>query len=229
MRVRDRDDADVPETLREAADRVGRQDPLRDATVERQRPDRDRERRQAEARDQEAVERPEHPAEQDRSAHGGPDRPTVVEELGHEESGQAEHRGDREVDFAGDDDEGQGKRDDRDLAHVETDEEEVRRLQEVRRDARAVGDPREQQDDEERLPAEQAGDASPIPPLPDVSTAGTGASGSATCTPPCAHRGRDAYRDQPVERDRGEQAARPRAPCSRTTRRSRRRARVLIV
>ena len=34
---------------REAADRVGRQDPLGDAAVERQRADRDRERRQADA------------------------------------------------------------------------------------------------------------------------------------------------------------------------------------
>ena len=57
--------ADVREVAREAADRVGRQDPLRDAAVERQRADRDRERRQAEARDQEAVERPEQRAERD--------------------------------------------------------------------------------------------------------------------------------------------------------------------
>ena len=63
---RDRDDADVREALREAADRVGRQDPLRDAAVERQRSDRHGERRQAEPRDQEAVERAEHAAEQRR-------------------------------------------------------------------------------------------------------------------------------------------------------------------
>ena len=49
VRVRDRDDADAREALREPADRVGRQDPLRDAAVERQRPDRDGERRQADA------------------------------------------------------------------------------------------------------------------------------------------------------------------------------------
>ena len=59
VRVRDRDDADVREALREPADRVRRQDPLGDAAVERQRPDRDGERRQAESRDQEAVERAE--------------------------------------------------------------------------------------------------------------------------------------------------------------------------
>ena len=63
---RDRDDADVREVGREAADRVGRQDPLGDAAVERQRADRHRERRQAEARDEEAVERAEDRAEERR-------------------------------------------------------------------------------------------------------------------------------------------------------------------
>jgi hypothetical protein len=85
VRVRNRDDADARETLREPADRVGRKDPLRDAAVERQRPDRDGERRQAEARDQEAVEGAEDPAEENCRDHGRPDRPTVLEELGHEE------------------------------------------------------------------------------------------------------------------------------------------------
>src|SRR5204863_5954483 len=40
VRVRDRDDADAREVCGEAADRVGRQDSLRDASVERERSDR---------------------------------------------------------------------------------------------------------------------------------------------------------------------------------------------
>ena len=132
VRVRDRDDADVREALREPTDRVRREDPLRDAAVERQCSDRDGERRQADARDQEAVERPEHATQDDGGDHGRPDRPAVLEQLGHEEPREAEHRGHGEVDLSGDDDQRQRERDDRDLAHVQADEEESGRVQEVR-------------------------------------------------------------------------------------------------
>ena len=46
---RDRDDADVRQVLREAAERAVREHDLRDAAVERERADRDRQRGQADA------------------------------------------------------------------------------------------------------------------------------------------------------------------------------------
>src|SRR4029079_5816122 len=78
VRMRDRDDADARESLWEPADRVGRKDPLRDAAVERQRPYRDGERRQAEAGDQEAVERAADPAEAAGRDARPPHRPRVL-------------------------------------------------------------------------------------------------------------------------------------------------------
>src|SRR2546423_378455 len=82
----------------------------------------------ADAGDEEAVDRAEERTEDDGHDHRQPDRPAVLEELGHEHTRQAEDRRDREVDLPGDDDQGEWERHDRDLAHVQADVEEVRRL-----------------------------------------------------------------------------------------------------
>ena len=222
VRVRDRDDADARETLWEPADRVRRQDALGDAAIERQRPDRDCERRQADARDEEAVERPEHPTQQDGRDHRRPDRPAVVEELGHAEPCETEHRRHREIDLAGDDDQRERERDDRDLPHVQADEEEVGPFEEVGRHARAVPDRGQQEDDEHRLPAQKAAEASPPP------RRGLGLVGrfvlcevSHELFSACASRVRPAARS--IGRTRSPRGARlRRGPCSRTRRRSRR-------
>ena len=133
VRAGDRDDADVREVRREAADRVGRQDPLRDAAVERQRPDRHRQRRQADAGDEEAVERAEDHARATMAASiAGQIGQPCLNSSAISDAGEPEHRRDREIDLAGDDDQRQRQRHDRDLADVQADVEEVRRLQEVR-------------------------------------------------------------------------------------------------
>ena len=154
MRARNRDDADIREMGREAADRVGGQDPLRDASVERQRSDRDGERRQSNAGDEKPVERTEQHADDDRRTHRGPDRPAVLEQLGHQDGAEAEHRRDRQIDLAGDDDQGQRQRHDRDLADVQADVEEIGRLEEVRGNAGAESDRAAKQDQQKRLPTD---------------------------------------------------------------------------
>ena len=55
----------------------------------------------------------------ERRAHREPDRPAVREQLRHHDAREAEHRGDREVDLAGDHDQRDRQRHDRDLADVE--------------------------------------------------------------------------------------------------------------
>jgi hypothetical protein len=124
-------------------------------SVERQRSDRDRKRREADLRDQKAVERAEHHPEDDGQDHRRPDGKAVLEQLGHEHAGETEHRRDREIDLPGDDDQRQRERHDRDLADVQADEEEVRLLEKVRRDAGAERDRASEQDDQQRLPAEE--------------------------------------------------------------------------
>ncbi len=134
---------------------------MRDPAIEGQRPDRDRERRQADASDEEAVDRAEERAQDNGCDHRRPDRPAVLEQLGHEDSGQAEHRGDRQVDLPCDDDQRERERHDRDLAHVQADVEEVARLQEIRGHGRAEGDRAAEQDQEQRLPAHEEAQARP--------------------------------------------------------------------
>jgi len=154
-------DSDVREVSRKAADRVGRQDPLRDPAVERQRSDRHRQGRQSDARHEEAVEGAEDHAEGDGRDHRRPDRPAVLEQLCHENPGEAEHRCDGEIDLSGDDDQRQRERHDRDLPDVQADVEEVRRLQEVGRDVGAVRDRAGEQDEQERFPADNGSDRLP--------------------------------------------------------------------
>ena len=226
VRSRDRNDADAREVGRKAADRVRRQDSLRDAAVERQCPDRDRERRQADPGHEEPVERAEERAEDDGHDHRRPDRPAVLEELGHQDSGQAEHRGDRQVDLSCDDEQGERQRHDRDLADVQADEEQVARLQEVRGDGRAVRDRAAEQHEEKRLPARDDAEAEPrrgpatrhlVPGLEVVEL-------SHGLSVACARRARRAV--QSAGRTRSQRRAeRPRRPDSRRTTRSRRRAR----
>ena len=105
--------------------------------------------------------------------HRGPDRPAVLEELGHAEPGEAEHRSDGKIDLSGDDDQRERKRDDRDLADVQADEEEVRRLEEVGRDVRAVGDRRRAGERREGLPAHEAAEAMPPGPVLDAWSPGS--------------------------------------------------------
>ena len=205
---RDRDDADVREVGREAADRVRRQDPLRDAAVERQRPDRHRERRQAEARDEEAVERAEDRAEDDGRDHRRPDRPAVLEELGH-----AARRVRPSIDAT-----------DRSISPVTTSSVSGSAMiaisptfrqmkkrfvdcEEVRRDGRAVSDRAAEQDERGASPS-----ARTMPRLAPrlvagsaASSAGLRSSRSATGAPSRAQGRRHAHRDQAVEGDRADE------------------------
>src|SRR6266581_97999 len=91
VRVWDRNDADARQAGRKAANCVRRQDSLRDASIERQRPYCHRKRRETQARDEKAVYRTKECAEDNSHDHRRPDRPAVSEELGHENSAEAEH------------------------------------------------------------------------------------------------------------------------------------------
>src|SRR6266851_1303059 len=89
---------------------------------------------------------------------------TIASQTGHpwlnrtpyDGAGQAEHRGHRQVDLAGNDDQRERQRHDGDLTHVETDVEKVRRAQEGRRRGRAEDQGGDQDSGERGLPPEQA-------------------------------------------------------------------------
>src|ERR1019366_3256737 len=79
----------------------------------------------------------------------------IANQIGHDGPGQAKHRGYRQVDLAGHDDQGERQRHDGDLAHVEAGIEEVRRIQEVRGLCRSEDHDANEHDDQHGLPAHQ--------------------------------------------------------------------------
>ncbi len=130
--VRDRLHADLGEPQRVAPDRLRLEQALGEPAVERQRADGDGDRREPDRGDEEPVERAPDAADEQHHEHRRQDRPAVQGEVADQGAGEPEHRRDRQVDLAGDDDERERQRHDRHLADVQADEEGVGGGPEVR-------------------------------------------------------------------------------------------------
>ena len=133
----------------------GPEDHDREASVQRQRPDRDGKGRQSEPRDQQAVEHPGADPDHEDHTKGGPHRPAVQHQVTERRAAQAEDGRDREVDLTRDDDQRERKRHDRELADRDTEIEEVPFGQELIRGERPEQRDGEQGDDEPRLPPQR--------------------------------------------------------------------------
>ena len=167
---------EVGPLLREVGDRGGAEQPDREPAVERERPDRHRQRRQPDVGDEEAVEGPRHGPGEDRQQGGHRDgEPEVLVQDPDEDAAQPDHAGHREVDLAGDDHQRHRQRDQQDRSDVEQQVVDGRAV-EVEHVGAGVGEDRHEQADDGRL----AGEQHPLPQRTGVRRvrAGLGALGS---------------------------------------------------
>ncbi len=96
--------------------------------------------------------------------YGHGERPTVLEQVAEDGTGQSERRGDRQVDLARDHDQCQRERHKSDRPDVEAEVEEVGAGEEVGRNGRTVQNGPEQETDERHLPATERSPVETRPP-----------------------------------------------------------------
>ena len=110
--------AEEEEPFRIAAHRAGLADAFGEAAVEGQRGQRGDQRRHVEAGDDEAVAEPGQRAAGQRASHGERQgQADILPEHAEQDGREPQNRADRQIDAAGDDDEGHGQGDESDLRH----------------------------------------------------------------------------------------------------------------
>jgi hypothetical protein len=137
---------------REVGDRGRAEQDQRYPAVERQRADRDRQRRQPEPGDQQAVDQAGHRSGGQHDREDRQHRPVPQPQVAEQGAGHAERRGHRQVDLAADHDQRHRQCHDRDLAGRDAGVEQVRRGQELRRLAGPGDDDHGDHDSEAGLP-----------------------------------------------------------------------------
>ena len=140
----------------EVGDRLVADDHVGQPAEERQRPDRHRQRRQPEARDQQTVEGAAQRAGDEAQRHDQLERQAAVPQVGHQRAREGHHRGHRQVDLGGDHHERERQRHQGDLREVQRPGGQRVGGEELRGERLADDREQDEQPDQQRLPA--AGD-----------------------------------------------------------------------
>ena len=175
-------------------------DQEREPAVGGERAERDRERRQTDDRDEEAVQEPEPGGDEQADERREPDVGARFVNLADHDDRDGEDRRDRDVDLARDDDEREPERHQADEDVRRRQVEQVQLRQEERRERAAPEADRDDQQDEHRLPAheQRACETRRV-----TASCGGACSRAATiCAAAAAQRLLEPMRDERVDRDR---------------------------